>query len=73
MVETTRVLISAAVLLACALHVHAEDSTADLIKKAQSVSRRGNVAETQAAYEKVLAAKDLTVEQRVAAHLTSPE
>ena len=64
-----RELILVAILLACSLCAHAEDPTADLIKKAQLVSRRGNVAETQAAYEKVLAARDLTVEQRVAAYL----
>ena len=68
-IKTSRVLASAAVLLVCGLRVHAADSTADLVKKAQLVSRRGNVADTQAAYEKVLAAKDVTVEQRVAAHL----
>jgi tetratricopeptide (TPR) repeat protein len=63
------VLAFAAALLACSLCAHAEDTTADLIKKAKLVSRRGIVADTQSAYEKVFAAKDLTVEQRVAAHM----
>lgn len=47
----------------------AELTTVALIAQAQKVSRGGKVEETRAAYEKVLLAKDLTPEQRMAAHM----
>jgi hypothetical protein len=45
------------------------EATEELIKQAKAVSRRSKVEETRAAYEKVFATKDLTLDQRIAAHM----
>ena len=49
--------------------VNKPDATGKLIKQAKLVARRGNIAATRAAYEKVFAVKDLSDEQRADAYL----